>query len=65
MADGQRAAGPDLAWLCQDALQALVQVERDKSEILRLLFLVPITDDMAMPLPTKHVLKQIKSALEQ
>jgi hypothetical protein len=63
LADGQRSAGPVLTTLCSDALGAIGDVERDKSEVLRLLFLAPISEEMTMPLPTDLILRRLKAAV--
>jgi hypothetical protein len=63
LADGQRASGAALAQLCADALDAIESVERRGTEILRLLFLLPMSEDMTMPLPTNFVLQKLKRAL--
>ena len=63
LADGQRAHGPTLARLCADALDAAADVERDRSEILRLLWFLPITEETVMPVPTTMVLQKLKRVL--
>ncbi len=63
LADGQRASGQSLAALCAEALDAIEATETQSSEVLRFTHLLPITEQMAMPVPTNLVLQRLRKAL--
>lgn len=63
LSDGQRAKGPQLQHLFINAIDAIKVHEFDLSELRRFLLLVPLTQDIALPIESSVALKILKKII--